>query len=669
MKKNIYLILLLLTVFQVHAQRANRLHSEVKILEGIPALFVNDEWQAPYAYMSYLGEEKYYREAAEAGLHLYNIPAYLGDRGINSSSGIGPFRSAIWLGKDRYDLSSIEKDFDEILRADPTARVIIRLHLDPPVWWEKENPREVSSLQDGGSARTSFASMKWREDAGDVLRFVVNKLLDSPYAAHLVGIHVAGGFTEEWFYHYKDHFFDESTVRVNEFRKWLLTKYNNDPSALRRAWKDSTVTFDNVKPADIGTSHRENAWRNTATDQYYFDTFDFHAGLLVDHIQYFCKIVKEVSNNDLLTGAFYGYHFFVSDPTRGHGALAKLLDCPDLDYLSSPNDYRRVAGEDWAPFAAIKSVQLHGKLWLAENDTRTSISTLLKDRAPQVNPAGGWYDKGVWIGPGDMETSVSFLWKNLARMLAYGYGGWWFDMWGGWFSDPELIFVIRKAQEFYKQYPPIGNEKVNDLMKPEVAIVVDERLQFWDKSFGALTNKIIENRYALGKTGVPYDLYLRTDLDKIQPGQYKVIWLMGVMEMSGQEEEKTDSLSGAEALVMHTAANGTVVYPNAKELEKKYFDKVSWSGNELSDMWEQAGVHRYFDPGDVVYAGRGWLSIHSVKGGRRTLKLPFYADVIDPVKSEVIGKGIKSVDIDIKPGSTLLYRVVPKSVNNKKDLK
>src|SRR5690606_34349035 len=123
-----------------------------------------------------------------------------------------------------------------------------------------------------------------------------------------------------------------------------------------------------------------------------------------------------------------------------------------------------------------------GKLWLAENDTRTSISTLLRDRAPEVNPVGGWYDKGVWIGPKDMETSVSFLWKNLGRMLTYGYGGWWFDMWGGWFSDPELLFVIQKAQEFHNQHPTIDNEVVNNLMKPEVAIIVDERLQFWDKS-------------------------------------------------------------------------------------------------------------------------------------------------------------------------------------------
>ena len=55
--------------------------------KGCPALFINGEPVPPFAYMSYLGRETYYREAAQAGIHLYCFPAYLGDRGINPTSG------------------------------------------------------------------------------------------------------------------------------------------------------------------------------------------------------------------------------------------------------------------------------------------------------------------------------------------------------------------------------------------------------------------------------------------------------------------------------------------------------------------------------------------------------------------------------------------------------
>jgi hypothetical protein len=627
----------------------------VQMNGGVPALYINGNVYPPYAYMSYLGEEKYYREVAAAGIHLYNIPAYLGDRGINSTSGIKPFRTAVWKGKQQYDYASIIQDFEKLLRADPDAKVIIRFHLDPPVWWEKENPDGVCKLPDGSGYRTSYASQKWQQEAGEALRQAVKWVLASQYSKHLVGVHVAGGFTEEWFYHYKDLFYDESKVRKIAFKDWVKKRYANNTVALRKAWNDPAITFDKVQPADISGAERKREWRNTATDQRYFDTFDFQANTMADHIAYFCKIVKETSNRCLLTGAFYGYHYFVADPRRGHGALAKLLDCTDLDYLSSPNDYNRVAGEDWAPMAAIKSVQLHGKLWMAENDTRTTLTTLLKDRAPEIAPAGDWYTNGVWIGPDKMETSTAFLRKNLARMLAYGYGGWWFDMWGGWFSNPALLSVLHQGQKFYTQYP---NTECAP-MAPEVAVIVDERLQTWDKDYGGLTSEITGNRYALGKTGAPYDLYLRTDLDKVAGGKYKAIWLMGIMEPTPQEQGLIKQWTAQGRMVMHTDGSGTIIYYNKATGQPAATKKWQWSASDLGQLWERAGVHRYLDNEDIVYAGRGWLGIHTVKGGPKVVKLPFEAQVIDPATNKTIVQAAKQVRLDMEAGTTTLLRVIP----------
>ncbi|CAL1516461.1 beta-galactosidase [Chitinophaga sp. MM2321] len=661
MNKYIVLIVLVCLELVVKAQETERSCAAVRMKAGVPALYINDTPYPPFAYMSYLGEEKYYREAAIAGIHLYNIPAYLGDRGINSTSGIKPFRTPVWLGKNTYDYKGIIHDFEEVLRADPAAKVIIRLHLDPPVWWEKENPDAVCRLPDGSGYRTSFSSPKWQHDAGEVLREVVKWLLHSPYSAHVAGVHVAGGFTEEWFYHYKDHFYDESNARKVAFRKWLRQHYADNTDSLRHAWNDQTITFDQALPADISGTDRKREWRNAATDQRYFNTFDFQATTIADHIAYSCKIVKDASNNCLLTGAFYGYHYFVSDPRRGHGALAKLLDCPYLDYLSSPNDYNRVAGEDWAPMAAIKSVQLHGKLWLAENDTRTTLTTLLKERAPAIAPPGEWYTNGVWIGPDKMSTSVSLLRKNLARMLAYGYGGWWFDMWGGWFSDPALLAVLHEGQQYFVEYPDAACPQ----MKPEVAVVVDERLQEWDKDYGGLTGEITGNRYALGKTGAPYDLYLRTDLNKVSAGQYKVIWLMGIMDPNEQELTLIKKWAAKGMMVLQTDGYGTTIYFKETGTQPTFSKKLRWPASALGKLWDSAGVHRYLNTEDVVYAGRGWLSVHSVKGGKKELKLPFYAQVSDPVTKKIIAGNTKTVTLDMEPGATILLRVVPEKKQRK----
>ncbi len=379
---------ILVLVFQFSCQSKIDTYTKVEISNGVPGLVINDKPYPPYAYMSYLGEEKYYKEAANADIHLYNIPAYMGDRGINSNSGIGPFRSAIWIGENEYDFSSLTKDFNEILKADEKAKVIVRLHLDPPLWWENLNQDEACQLNDSSTFRISYFSETWRNEAGKVLKKCTEWLLSSPYSDHLIGVHIAGGFTEEWFYHFNKYFYDKNPIRLKAFQQWLRNNYQNNTLALQKSWRNSSITFNTAHLANISGKEIRDEWRDPKKEQNVIDTYRFHAETMVNNISYFCKIVTETSNGYLLTGTFYGYYFFVTDPRRGHGALAKLLECQDLDYLSSPNVYNRKIGEDWPPMVAIEPVHKHSKLWLAENDMRTFITTLLKDQAPEICPPG-----------------------------------------------------------------------------------------------------------------------------------------------------------------------------------------------------------------------------------------------------------------------------------------
>lgn len=626
--------------------------AEIKPIAGTPKLFINGDPVPPFAYMSYLGETKYYKEAADAGIHLYCFPAYLGERGINTESGIGPFRSPIWIGENQYDFSPLEKDFAEIIKADPQAKIIIRFYLDPPLWWEKQNPQAACQLANGSTFRQCFSSNTWREETGQALQHCIEWLLNSPYAKHLVGVHVASGFTEEWFYHPKQYQ-DENPARVEAFRQWLREKYHNNTETLQSAWNSKSVNFNNARLVNIVEIAKSKNWRNPKQDQNIIDTFRFRSQVMVKNIVYFCKVVKESSHRKLLTGAFYGYHYFVTDPKRGHGALSQLLDCPDLDYLSSPNVYNRVIGEDWPPMAAVQSVQLHGKLWLAENDTRTFKTTLLKDRSTGIAPPGK-YETGVWFGPPDVETSVAFLWKNAGRMLCYGYGGWWFDMWGGWFSFPKLLNVLQKTSQFYTQYSPHNAEK----MRSQVAVFVDEELCFWDASGGRLAENILSNRYPLAKTGAPYNLFLRLDFAALPPNQYKVIWLLGVPELEKKEFIQIEKWRQQGITVMWTDLNGTSIYKNS-ETKKYYKNKFKWSALQLQDIWELAGVHIYCESNDVFYIGNNWLCIHTVLGGDRTIKFPFATEVISPVRKQIMADSTHSITFNLTANSTTILRINP----------
>ncbi len=640
-------LLLLLTASPARADTAT-----VRQHNGRPALFINGEPVPPFAYMSYLGKEPYYREVAQAGIHLYCFPAYLGDRGINSRTGIGPFRPSIWKGEGSYDFSSVEKDFETLLAGDRQALAIVRLHLDPPEWWEKAHPEGCCQLPDGTTFRQCFASPVWREATAEALRAFLDWIQQSSYAEHLIGVHVAAGCTEEWFYHYRGAFHDENPARIVAFRDWLRSSYDDDVDRLRAAWSEPTADFDSATPADISGA-RTRTWRAPKDSQRIVDSFRFHSQTIVDDIAYFCRIVKEESDRKLLVGVFYGYHFFVNDPRSGHFALGKLLECPDVDYLSSPNAYHRVMGEDWPPMVALASVARHGKLWLAENDTRTFKTTLLKDQAPEVCPPGQ-YGSGVWLGPATAEESVALLRKNTARMLAGGYGGWWFDMWGGWFSEPRMMAVLQKTQE-------LGKEAIRcdgPAMRPEVCVVADEELSYLDGSFGGLAGAIMQNRYPLGRSGTPYDLYLRSDLPGIAEDSYRAVWLLGPVEVSAMEMSIVEAWRAKGTTVMWTRPTvTTIMRPDGSE--ETFDGKITWSPADLRSVWKAAGAHVYLERDDVLYAGRGWVSVHTVAGGPRTIQLPFAARIEDAFGGKVLAESAERLELDLPPNSTTLLRVRP----------
>lgn len=250
-----------------------------------------------------------------------------------------------------------------------------------------------------------------------------------------------------------------------------------------------------------------------------------------------------------------------------------------------------------------------------------------------------------------MDESVGALQKNLARMLSYGYGGWWFDMWGGWFSDPRLLNIIKNGQQYFYKYP----DKYVAEMDAQVAVLVDEKLGFMDASFGGLAGKILHNRYALGKMGAPYNLYLREDIEEVKKNKYRLVWLLGFLTLTPGEEALIASETAKGSWVLWTNGFETKVY---SPVDKKITEApLQWSAQDLNDVLQKANVHRYLQyGGDVVYAGRGWLGIHSAKGGTYVLQLPFKAKIIDPETGKVMANADK-LGIDMLPNSTRLFRI------------
>lgn len=53
------------------------------------------------------------------------------------------------------------------------------------------------------------------------------------------------------------------------------------------------------------------------------------------------------------------------------------------------------------------------------------------------------------------------------------------------------------------------------------------------------------------------------------------------------------------------------------------------AAEELRRLLAEAGAHIWLDTGDVVFAGRGYLTIHASSSGAKRIHLPMTCDVVE----------------------------------------
>lgn len=96
----------------------------------------NEQLIPPYAYMIYQAAKGRYADFRSVGVRLVSVAVYAGNRGINPTTGIRPFRPGFMKAPGVYDFSSVEEDFRRaVCGASPgEAFLLPRLMLEMPLW-------------------------------------------------------------------------------------------------------------------------------------------------------------------------------------------------------------------------------------------------------------------------------------------------------------------------------------------------------------------------------------------------------------------------------------------------------------------------------------------------------------------------------------------------------
>lgn len=558
------------------------LKSSIEYKNGKPYICVDGKAYAPYAYTTYFDECGEFCDFTQKGYKIFFVNVSFSTLPINNTTGFSPFLTGVFEG-DIPDYSEFDANVSKILSLCPDALIFPRINVTMPGRWIEENPYDTVETASWVS-RESLYSDKFHRDGAAYLCELIDHIRASEYAENIAGYQLCGGTTQEWFHH--DLCGSFSNMGIYKFRLWMNEKYG-------------------IKDVFVPTKDRLFSGDYEETAKKYGE---FCSEMTAKTVEHFSRTVKEYTDNKQIVGVFYGYTAFVNDWLWGHHGLRFIIDSPYIDFFSSPCAYDngRRLGADWGDMLPGESVKLHNKLYFVECDIRTHLTRKMQASRPGKYPENIYlqYDKEgnktVWAGPDIEEHSLSALRKTFCRHLTKCNGVWWFDMWGGWYHSNAIMNEMEKMKIIAEA---AMNKDIEGYPSSQVVMLIDEKAYLNYPLGSELCHSVNVTRVNMGKTGIPFDLCMVEDANKVIHKYKAAIFTAPVPSKAGEEAVKICNRLG-------------IPYISASPEKPHYTEK------ELRSILVASGVHCYNSDGHVIYCGGGYLGVHAVSDGEIRISLP-----------------------------------------------
>jgi len=535
-------------------------NSRVQQYNGVPTLFIDDKPHRAMAYASYATFDKNFYNFSNAGIDLFTISG-------TPTDSTHSFAREVWKENGEFDYRQFDERVMMVLRHNPDARIFPRLNLHIPLWWAQKYPDEVMKIQkadgkledyidwddSGGKPAPSWASEQWRRDTLAALQKFIRHIESSPYADHIAGYHIASGSTDEWFWSDNNlpGWWDYSPANLKGFRRYLKVKYST-VEALRTAWRNPNVTFDNAVIPGLDqrrNTQTGNSFRNPETERNCIDFYDYNAWNVTDTIAGFAKALKEMTGRRKTIGVFYGYLYELGGGARqvnaGHTNLRAILENPDIDFICSPASYsyRKYGGQGTPLFMSlIDSVKAHGKLWFDENDIRTSLAF----RADAWGMTSAGLDGDRWQQR-----------KELAYCMVNGTGQWWFTVAFNRYDNPVLLHEIRMLADLAGEATHLdrtGNS-------PFAMVVDDASLHYLKPGDNIGAEQLRRCLPAMSRAGNQLQHYLLSDIKLL--ANKKVIVFANAFAPTETIRKEVDALKNSNRVLVFF--NGSGLFKNGKQ--------------------------------------------------------------------------------------------------------
>ena len=501
--------------------------AQIRRENGLPRLYIDDQYTEPLLLWLNTGSQALddlnrdqAAEFGKRGMHLYSCIARLP------------------LSGD--DFSHCEAALRCILAGDPQAMILLRVSMSPvgeeAKAWGKAHPDDLmvwkvvhekpynngmvneTSIVGTTPCAVTVASDEWFEAAQRAVINLYRHLNASPeFSEHLLGLHVGGGETGEWFhYGLRERGIDYSPANARKFAAWMRERFGDGCDA---SLPEDLPGNDRMIPPERTLLLRD-------TDTKYIAYAKYSSWLMSERILSFARALRREMGPDRLVVFFYGYLFELYDPRTGHFMLDRVLESPDIDALTSPISYTdRNEGGVGALMSPADTITAHGKLWIVENDVRSPNII----RKP-LDAGSDWVDKVSSI-----ELYNEILTREAGQMLIHGLGCWYMDLCGfGWHQHPMIWDHIARVRDLFRKVGPALRPP-----RPEVAVLVDEEGMLRQGHADWLgVNLLYRTRLSFYRAGVEFGLYTARDFEEGRLEGVRVAFYLTPFALTGERVSK-----------------------------------------------------------------------------------------------------------------------------------
>ena len=224
-------------------------------------------------------------------------------------------------------------------------------------------------------------------------------------------------------------------------------------------------------------------------------------------------------------------------------------------------------------------------------------------------------------------------------------------MWGGWFKTDKYMDTVKKSMELYAS-------QANEKAVAEVAVVYDTYARGHHRRNASLE----EFLQTISRTGASYEQISLTDIDKLDPDQYRSIILLNTHKIvPGIDKWKTDNHS-----ILYVASafeepeDGRICHCKDGKIHvgagyQEYFFSDMPSSQILREAFLTSGAHIYAFTNDIIYAYGRMVAIHAVSDGEKRIFLPEKSNIEDAYTGEKMIPCDYFFDFAMKKGETRVF--------------